>query len=216
MNIIIVGGKGNGTVVLATILDIKQTYKKDYDFIGFVNDDYDSIKEIDGFPVIGRFSDIEKLCYENNAFFINAITSIKTIAELEEKYLNVFPKYEEKLISIIHPSSFLGYNLKIGRGVFVGPQNYIGQNAEIGNLAFIHSQCYIARDTKIGEFSYLAPKVYLGAETVVGRMVYFGINSLVKERLNIEDHSVLGMGAVIVKDTEKHGLYYGERAKKRN
>ncbi|HUH73458.1 MAG TPA: hypothetical protein VLZ75_03525 [Chitinophagales bacterium] len=216
MNIIIVGGKGNGTVVLATIIDMIQNHNAIYNFIGFVNNNFYNIKEIEGHPVIGDFSDLEKICLEKDAFFVNAITSVKTIKDIDKKYRSVFHEYESRLASIIHPDTFLGYHAKIGKGAFIGPQNYIGQNVIIDELVFIHSHCYIARDAIIGAFSYLAPKVYIGAESIVGKKVYCGINSLIKERLTIDDYSIIGMGAIILDNTEKNSLYYGSKATKRN
>lgn len=216
MNIIIVGGKGNGTVVLATILDMVENYNKDYNFIGFVNNNFSTIKKIDGYPVIGDFEDLKKICLEKDAYFINAITSVNTIARISQMYQRVFPMYEDRMISIIHPDVFIGYNVKLGKGVYLGAQSYVGQNVRIENMVFIHSQCYIARDAELGKYSYLAPKVYVGAESIVKQKVYFGINALIRERLIIEENTVIGMGSVVVANTEKNSLYYGVKAEKRN
>lgn len=216
MNIIIVGGKGNGTVVLSAILDMNANYNSDYNFLGFVNDNFETIKKIDNYPVIGHFSDIETICLDNDAYFINAITSTKTIKIIFNKYLEIFPNFRDRLISIIHPSSFIGYNVNFGRGVFIGPQNYIGQNVNVFDMVFVHSQCYIARDAKILDNSYLAPQVYIGAEAKVLSNVYLGINALVKERLTIKEGCIIGMGSIIVKSTNANGVYFGKKAIKRN
>lgn len=216
MKLIIVGGKGNGTVVLATVLDMIEQYNRDINFIGFVNNQFDSVKEIDSYPVLGDFNDLQSICEKHDALFINAITSVNTISLLDEKYAAVFPSYKDRMASLIHPSSFISYGVTIGEGVYIGPQNYIGQNAILEDMVFIHAQCYVARDSVMKEFSYLAPQAYIGAEAVVERGVYIGINASIRERVTLEEHCKIGMGAVVVKSTEKEGVYYGTSASKKN
>jgi sugar O-acyltransferase (sialic acid O-acetyltransferase NeuD family) len=207
MKLIIVGGKGNGTVVLSTLVDMIENYDSKLEFIGFVNEDSQTIKEIDGFPVIGHFAELENLCKKHNAYFINGITSVKTICSIAEKYSAVFPNYEDRLVNIIHPSVHFGYKVQKGKGIFIGPQCYVGQNVDLGDMVFIHAQCYVARDSCLGNFTYLAPQAYIGAEATIDESVYMGVNSLVKERVHVRKNCIVGLGAIIVKDTEKDSLY---------
>jgi acetyltransferase EpsM len=216
-NLIIFGGKGNGTVLLEAVLDInKMPYAQHYNIIGFVNNQYANIKEIEGYPVLGDIANLESLIEKHNAYFINGISSVKTMELVKYLFDDKFSKLCDRLISIIHPNSFIGRNVKIGDGSFIGPQNYIGQNTSIGKHCFIHSQCYIARDAQLSDYNYLAPKVYIGAEVRTRESVYFGVGSLVKEHINIANNSVIGMGSIIVDNVEKESKYFGEKAKKRN
>lgn len=214
--LVIVGGKGNGTVVLSTLVDMIENYDSVFEFIGFVNEDPVTVKEIDGFPVIGHFSELETICEEHNAHFVNGLTSAQTIRSIAEKYLAVFPNYEDRLVNIIHPSVHFGYKVQKGKGIFIGPHSYIGQNVYLGNMVFIHAQCYVARDSCLGNFTYLAPQAYIGAEATIDESVYMGVNSLVKERVHVRKNCIVGLGAIIVKDTERDSLYYGERSTRKD
>lgn len=214
-NIIIFGGVGNGTVLLNAILDINQQKGKEYNIVGFVNNQSETIKSIEGVPVLGDICDIEQILDKNDAYFINAISSVKTM-KLVEKLFSGEYDLSDRMISIIHPNSFIGTNVQIGKGCFVGPQSYIGQNSVIQDHCFIHSQCYIARDSKIGVFNYLAPKVYLGAEVQTDAAVYFGVGAMVRERITVGRNAIIGMGAVIVDNIVSNGKYYGQKATKRN
>ncbi len=214
-NIIIFGGIGNGTVLLNAILDINQLKENEYNVVGFVNNQSEKIKSIEGVPVLGDICDIEQILDKHDAYFINAISSVKTM-KLVEKLFSEEYNLSDRLISIVHPNSIIGANVKIGKGCFVGPQSYIGQNVVIYDHCFIHSQCYIARDSKIGVFNYLAPKVYLGAEVQTDVAVYIGVGAIVRERIIIGRNAIIGMGAVIVDDVESDSKYYGQKATKRN
>jgi sugar O-acyltransferase (sialic acid O-acetyltransferase NeuD family) len=214
--LIILGGKGNGTVVLACVLDMIKNHNSSFEIVGFVNNQYKDVKKIEEYPVLGDVQHLDELCKIHKAYFLPAITSIKTMDLMFDYFENKYIHLKKHLLSIVHPDNFIGNDVKIGKGVFIGPQSYIGQNSTIGNFCFIHSQCYIARDCSIEDFSYLAPKVYLGAEVKIEKLVYLGINALIKERLSINAHSIIGMGSIIVKDVEQKAVYYGEKSKKRN
>ena len=213
-NIIIFGGKGNGTVVLAVIRDINRI-KPTYNVLGFINNQFNKIQEIDGIPVLGDIDDLPKLIHENNATFINAITSINTMERVKDLFENKHSDLIGFSESIIHPSNFLGYNLEIGKGVFLGPQCYFGQNSKIGDFCFVHSHCYVARDSTINQFAYLSPKVYIGAEVVVEKYAYIGTGSLIKERLLIGEQSIVGMGSNVVDHVPPKNVFYGPKAQKK-
>ncbi|MFW5886283.1 MAG: hypothetical protein ACOCUL_00865 [Bacteroidota bacterium] len=214
-NIIIFGGKGNGTVLLNTLIDINKSEKK-YNIIGFVNNQWKSIQTIEGFPVLGDIEHLDELIQKYNASFINCISSVNTMNIVEELFDDKYTKIQKRLISIIHPTANIGQNVKIGKGCFIGPQTYIGQNSNISDHCFIHAQCYIARDSCLGKYNYLAPKVYIGAEVETQNSVYFGVGSLIKERLKIGKQAIIGMGAIIVNNINSKDKYFGEKAIKRN
>jgi len=219
MNIIIVGGVGNGTVVNAAIHHMIENYSYNGEVIGFVNDGFDpknGIEYVEKIPVIGNIDQLESLCLDNNACFVNALTSENTIKSINDRYECAYSDFKGRAVSIVHPDTVINYNVTLGRGIFLGPQTYIGQNAIIGDLVFVHSQCYLARDSKIGEFSYLAPKVYVGAEVIIEDRVYLGINSIVKEKVIVRQGGIIGMGSVIVTSTDEHGVYYGNKAIRKN
>lgn len=215
-NIIIYGGKGNGTVLLNAVLDINKIPNVyHYNVIGFVNNQYERVQSIDGFPVLGDIEHLKDLLPKYDAFFINGISSVKTMELVENLFDKKYSMLRERSVSIVHPNSIICSNVEIGIGCFIGPQNYIGQNVKIGNHCFIHSQCYIARDSFISDFNYFAPKVYLGAEVKVGKSVYFGAGALIKEHVNLGEKAIIGMGSVIIDNIDSKSCYYGEKAKRR-
>jgi sugar O-acyltransferase (sialic acid O-acetyltransferase NeuD family) len=216
-NIIIFGGKGNGTVVLETIRNMNLIIKNnEMNVVGFVNNQHKTVNEIEGIPVLGDILHLKELIKEYNAFFINSISSVNTLSLVENLFENKFKDLNDQLISIVHPNAHICQNVIIGKGCFIGPQNYIGQNTVIGNHCFIHSQCYIARDSIISDYNYCAPKVYIGAEVTTEKSVYFGVGSLIKERVKIGSNAIIGMGSTVIENVKSKDVYYGEKAKKRN
>ncbi|MBN2682513.1 MAG: hypothetical protein JXR58_08385 [Bacteroidales bacterium] len=214
--IIIWGGKGNGTVVLNTIIDINNlSATKQYEVIGFVNNKHKETVSIEGIPVLGDIDIINELVDKHDAYFLNAISSVNTMNIVKNTIDKILINESNRLINIIHPSAIIGNNVKLGNGCFIGHQSYIGQNAIIEDNCFIHAQCYVARDSIIKKHTYLAPKAYVGAEAIIENSVYIGVGALIKERVHINEFSIIGMGSIIVEDIPEKSKYYGEKAKKR-
>jgi acetyltransferase EpsM len=210
-NIIIFGGKGNGTVVAETIKLINNQ-KPTFNLIGYVNNNYSEQHEIEGFPVLGDFDNLEFLLKLHNAYFINAISSVKTMEIVVNKFKNN-PHISDRLITIIHPDVIICDNVSIGDGSFVAPQTYIGQNTKIGQNCFVHGQAYIARDSTLNDFVYLAPKTYIGAEATLGKACYLGVGAMIRERITIGKYSIIGMGSVVVENIVDRVTVFGVKAK---
>jgi sugar O-acyltransferase (sialic acid O-acetyltransferase NeuD family) len=209
-NVIIFGGKGNGTVVLHTIKLINNQ-ELSYNVVGFVNNQYKEVHEIEGVPVLGDFEDLKHFMEKFDAYVINAISSVNTMETVVLLFENN-TWIKKRLITIIHPDSIICENVKIGAGTFIAPQTYIGQNVEIGENTFIHGQAYIARDAKLRKFSYLAPKTYVGAEAELGIASYLGIGSLIKERILIGDYAIIGMGSIVLENVPARTKVFGIKA----
>lgn len=72
--LIIIGASGHGKVIADIAL------KNEYEIVGFL-DDNDSIKEILGFPLLGKVGDIKK--YQETCEFVIAIGSNKIRKKLQ-------------------------------------------------------------------------------------------------------------------------------------
>lgn len=210
-NIIIYGGRGNGTVIAQTVKLINGA-KNTYNLLGFVNNQYREVEEIEGIPVLGDFNHLERLLDSMDAYIINAISSVSTMNKAINLFENNKGWLEDRLVTIIHPETIICENVSIGAGSFISPQSYIGQNVRIGQNCFIHSQVYIARDSMIKDYSYLSPKSYVGAEAELCVGVYVGIGSLIKERTKLGSNSIIGMGSVVVNDVKPNSTVFGIKA----
>ena len=65
---------------------------------------------------------------------------------------------------MIHKSSFIDSNAKIGKNVKIGPFCYIGPNVKIDDNVEIISNVHIEGNTKIGKKNKIFPFVSLGTE----------------------------------------------------
>lgn len=179
----------------------------------------------------------------------------------------------EKEEAFIHPTAFIGENVKIGENVTIHPYVVIYRDTEIGNNVIIHSNSVIGKpgygyvrnsegkwirfpqiskviieddveigsfvaidrgaleDTIIGEGTKIDNLVHVahGVKTgkncmliacceisgsvTLGDNVWVAPNACVRENLTVGDHSLLGIGTVVVKDVPKESIIVGNPGK---
>ena len=108
-------------------------------------------------------------------------------------------------------------HVEIGDDVDIGPHSVIhrgtmettkiSNGCKIGALNNIGHNCYI------GENTVFAVGTILNGGVMVGKNCWFGSGVLVKHYTRIVDDVVLGMGAVVLKDITKSGIYIGNPAR---
>lgn len=196
--LIIVGAGGHGKVIADIAL------KNGYDDICFVDDNIKG--DVTGFLVVGKVADIERLNDGKTDFIIgignNAVR--KSIAE----------KYAVNWVSLIHPSAQLAFGSKIGNGTVVMANAVINACASVGRHCIVNSGAIVEHDNEIEDYVHLSPRVALGGTVRVGALTHIGIGATVSNNVRICENSVIGAGAVVVRNIERSGTYIGIPARK--
>ena len=193
--IIILGATGGCLDILNLIEDIKKKKKK-FKILGFLDDKFNNKSNINGYKILGKFSDVKK--YEKESFFATAIGNAKNFKKIERiiKKLNIkrikFPK-------LFHPSANISKYSKIGYGTIIFQNSSIGMNVEIGDFVNILPNCVINHDCKIDSFSKLNSICNLGGSVKIGKSCYIGSGTNIKEKIIIGNKNLIGMSSVILK-----------------
>ena len=106
-----------------------------------------------------------------------------------------------------HISSFADYmeNLKIGENVYIGGGSGIEPFVEIeDNCILIGAR--IGHHVKICKNSLLSHPV-VGSNVIIGQNSFLGINCSIKPDVKIGERNIIGMGAIITKDTQEGEVY---------
>lgn len=77
----------------------------------------------------------------------------------------------------------------------------------IGNNVTVWSGSVIAHDSVIEDHCFLAPRVAVAGHVRVGERSFVGINATIRNSVTIAPQTLVGAGAVIVKDTTPKGVY---------
>ena len=99
----------------------------------------------------------------------------------------------------------IGANTCIDRGTL--SNTYIGRNVKIDNL------CHIAHNVQVGENSVVIALSMIGGSTKIGRNSWIAPSTTVKNGITIHDDTLVGLGAVVLKNVEAGDVVAGVPAK---
>jgi sugar O-acyltransferase (sialic acid O-acetyltransferase NeuD family) len=119
-----------------------------------------------------------------------------------------------RLVSLIDPSAFVSRSVSIGSGCVIYPGCYVGFNARIGDFVFCLSGCAINHDDVIEDRAVLASHVSLAGFVHVEQDCYLGQASTIRQMLTVGRGSLVGMGAVVIRDVSPNSVMVGNPARK--
>lgn len=88
------------------------------------------------------------------------------------------------------------------------------ENTIIGDYAKIDDHVYVSHNCKIEKNAIITGGSILGGSSVYGTGTWIGINSTIKQKVEIGDNALVGMGAVVLKNVEANEKVVGNPAKR--
>ena len=204
-DIVIIGAGGFGREVAWLIEDINKV-NNEWNIVGFV-DDNKSIQgtEINGYKVVGDIDWLEK----QEVFVVNAIGD----PVIKKKVMDKLDGSKNKYPVLIHPSVICSDRVSFGEGSIICAGNIITVNVEIGKHVIINLDCTIGHDANIGDYSTVLPSVNVSGFVKTEECVSVGTGSAIIQGVNIGRNTVVGAGAVVVKDLPANCTAVGSPAK---
>ncbi|MFC2001673.1 NeuD/PglB/VioB family sugar acetyltransferase [Chloroflexota bacterium] len=208
--LIIIGGIGNGTVVSSTIEDIMRE-SSEWELLGFLNDNIKVGEELNGFPVLGPVSDAPRL-NSKDCYFIYTLINVKKAYE-RIQILNGLGITTEKFATLKHPTAVVSRSAKLGYGVVLMPGVIISPDVTIGNHTQLYANSFVGHDTTVGDYCFIANNASVGGIITVEEGVHIGSNCSIVERVTLGRWSLVGLGAVVLKDVEPYTKVVGNPAR---
>jgi sugar O-acyltransferase (sialic acid O-acetyltransferase NeuD family) len=94
-----------------------------------------------------------------------------------------------------------------GDNCLIFEDNTIQPFVTIGNNVTLWSGGVIAHGTVIEDHCFLAPRVAVAGHVRIGERSFIGINATIRNSVTIAAQTLVGAGALIVKDTAAKGVY---------
>ncbi len=207
--LVIIGGAGHGSVIASCIKDNRDRYQDyEWELKGFCND-YDS--EVDGYPVLGKLSDIPQLL-ESGYYFSWGIHLIGRNYKTLELF-NGLSIPDERLATIIHHSAFIADSVIVGPGAFIMYNAYIAPRSTIGRCAMIKANTNIGHDVIIGDLAHVAMGSTIVSFAKIGRCSDVAVSSTVLANRIIGDYSMIGASSLCTHDIPDGEIWVGSPAK---
>ncbi|MBN1311618.1 MAG: acetyltransferase [Anaerolineae bacterium] len=103
-------------------------------------------------------------------------------------------------INAIHPSAIIAPSVCLGSGIVIAAGAVVNPEASIGDHSIINTGATVDHDCQIGNFCHIAPGVHLAGAVTLGEGSFLGIGSAVIPLRSIGDWTLVGAGAVVVRD----------------
>lgn len=207
-DLVIFGASGFGREV-AWAVERENKVSPKWNLLGFM-DDNDSIQGavINGYKVLGKTADIGKY---PDAYFVCAVGA----SRIREKIINNMKEVNPKVLfgTVIDPSVEMSDYVTIGEGTVICAHTILTVNIEIGSHVIINLDCTIGHDAVLQDFVTLYPSVNVSGITKIGHAVELGTGLQIIQGKSVGDYSIVGAGAVIVKDIPPKCTAVGSPAK---
>jgi sugar O-acyltransferase (sialic acid O-acetyltransferase NeuD family) len=128
-------------------------------------------------------------------------------------------KYQEakelgyRLVSYISSRCTFLTEHPVGDNCFILEDNTIQPFVKIGNDVTLWSGNHIGHDVIIEDHCYLTSHVVVSGFTHIHPYCFIGVNATLRNAITVASETLIGAGAVIMKDTVEQGVYLPERAK---
>jgi sugar O-acyltransferase (sialic acid O-acetyltransferase NeuD family) len=135
--------------------------------------------------------------------------------ELRERCVKSVSGYDNVVFpNIIHPSVVYDPDAGImGCGNHIGPGAIITSLFSIGDFNFLQAGIVIDHDIKIGNYNSINPKAAVAGNVVIHDRCVLGLNCTVLQGLEIMDDTIVGAGAVLLRNTKQGETLVGNPAK---
>jgi sugar O-acyltransferase (sialic acid O-acetyltransferase NeuD family) len=185
-----------------------------YNIVAFTVDaEYMDCETFEGLPVV-PFETIEST-YDPNTHLLFAPVTGTGMNRVRESIYNRGKAKGYKFCSYVSSKATVCDN-EIGENCFILEDNTLQPFTKIGNNVVMWSGNHIGHHSVIKDHVFFTSHVVLSGHCVIDEYSWFGVNSTIRDGLHIAESTLIAMGSLITKNTEREGFYMGVPAKKQD
>lgn len=160
---------------------------------------------IDGAPVSGPIEDALRSLPASVAVSVAIGNN-----DLRLRWLLAAKRLGHHVPALVSPQALVSESATIEEGVHLHPGSHVWVRVKVGFGSILSPGSTVAHHTVLNEGCFVASGANVGASIHVGRAAFFGIGSVTSTDVSaVAEHSLIGAGAVIIRDTEPYGVYVG-------
>ncbi len=199
-----------GTGDIARLAHYYFSCDSEYEVTGFtVDKEYITGDVFLGLPVVD-FEEIADSCPpETHKMFI-ALSYTKMNKIRAQKYFKAKEMGYELATYVSSRCTFLT-DKPVGDNCFILEDNTIQPFVEIGNNVTLWSGNHIGHDSVIEDHCFLASHIVVSGNVRIDKYCFIGVNATLRNSITIAPETLIGAGAIIMKDTVEKGVYVPEK-----
>lgn len=208
-NLIIVGARGFGREVYASIMNSKDVKDGNIKIKGFLDSKTDAFEGLRGhYPPI--LCSPEKYRVQSDDIFFIAMGESKWrkyYAELIESKGGHFYTY-------VAEGSFINETSKIGEGCYISRWCSISDNVNVGKHVIIHSFSNIGHDAIIKNYATILTNVFIGGCAEIGECSQMSPKSMIIPHKKVGKNAMVCAASVVMRNVKDNTSVIGNPAKK--
>ena len=188
------------------------THDSEHEVVAFtVDPEYSNADNFQELPLVG-FDEVVKGYPPRDYKMFVAMGYSKMNRLRAEKYRAAKNKGYDLVSYVSSRCSFLT-DFPVGDNCFILEDNTIQPFVRIGNNVTLWSGNHIGHDSVIEDHCFLASHIVVSGRCHIHPYCFIGVNATLRNSITIAESTLIGAGAVIMKDTSAQGVYLPERAK---
>jgi sugar O-acyltransferase (sialic acid O-acetyltransferase NeuD family) len=200
-----------GTKDYASLAYWYMSRRLDYNPVAFcVDKDYIGCETLFDLPVVTIEDVIEK--YSKDEYYMFIPMSPSKMNENRQTKYEFFKLAGYKFVNYISNKATV-LTEDIGENNFILENNVIQPFVKIGNNNVFWSGNHIGHHSEIGDHNTFTSHVVLSGHCKVENNCFFGVNSTIRDNLQISQYTLVSQGANVLKSTGAAGVYIGNPAK---
>ena len=203
----IIGAGGFGREV-AWIVERINSIKPTWNLKGFIDDNETLWGSTEGEYHV--FGGCEYLSALEDVYVVCAVGSSNVRKKIIEKLKDTSVKFA----TLVDSSVLYSNSVKIGEGAIVCAGTIITVDVNIGDHVIVNLDCTIGHDAVIDDFVTIYPSVNVSGNVLIGECSELGTGTQIIQGKKVISNTIIGAGAIVVKDCLESGTYVGSPAKK--
>jgi sugar O-acyltransferase (sialic acid O-acetyltransferase NeuD family) len=202
MKDVVIFGTGDFAQVARVYLDCDS----DWRVVAFTVDSaYIGDGELDGLPVVP----FEKLTLSHPPGTHDMLVAVG-FSRVNRARAAVYERCKAQgyeLISYVSSRATVVGAFELGDNCFVFEENVVQPFVRLGNDVILWSGNHLGHHARIGDHTFIASHAVISGRVTIGERCFVGVNATFRDGVTVAADSVIGAGALIMKDTEEGGVY---------
>lgn len=208
--LILVGGGGH----CKAVIDVAMAAGRP--IMGIIDESLAIDDSVVGVSVIGRDNDIKEIVakHGDSVEFLITVGHIKSSA-IRVRIANAITLAGGAFATpLIAPSAHIAIGAQVGRGTVVMHNAVVNTHATIGDNSIINTGAIVEHDCTVGDFVHISTGAIVNGMSTIGNDCFIGSHATIAHVTKVAPTTVVGAGAVVVKDIDEAGTYCGVPAKR--
>jgi acetyltransferase EpsM len=191
---LVIWGAGGHARVAADIVRLAD----EYELVGFLDDVHPERagEFFCGAPVLGGREQLGRLRAEGVTHALLAFGDGAARLRLAE----ALGRHGLRAAAAVHPRAVVARDVAVGPGTVIVAGAVVNPGARLGAQVIVNTCASVDHDCVVEDGAHVAPGARLAGGVWVGQGAWVGLGAVVKERVRVGSRSVVGAGAVVLRD----------------